>query len=84
MSDVRAMVRDFILTECLPGEAPENLQGDTALRTTGILDSMKTLKLVSALEDATGLTLEAHEIDDQNFETVDAIVAFIDARRAAG
>lgn len=83
MTDIRATVRDFILTECLPGEAPENLTDDMELRQSGILDSMKTLKLVSTIENATGLTLEAHEIDDQNFASVDAIVDFVDARQAA-
>ncbi|MFT3775356.1 MAG: acyl carrier protein [Minicystis sp.] len=82
MSDIRAVVRDFILTQCLPGEAPENLQDDTALRTSGVLDSMTTLKLVSAIEAAAGIEVEAHDVSDDNFESVEKIVAFVEQRRA--
>jgi acyl carrier protein len=83
MSDIRAVVRAFILTHCLPGEAPENLKDDAALRTDGILDSMSTLKLVSAVEEAEGFEIEAHEVDDENFRSVDDIVRFVERRRAA-
>ena len=82
MSDIRTVVRDFILTHCLPGESPENLTDDTALRTGGILDSMTTLKLVSEIEKAEGFEIEAHEVDDENFRSVDDIVAFVERRRA--
>jgi len=83
MSDIRAIVRDFILTQCLPGESPENLQDDTPLRTSGILDSLRTLQLVSEIEKAEGFEIEAYEVDDENFRSVDDIVAFVEQRRAA-
>jgi acyl carrier protein len=83
MSDIRAVVRDFILAQCLPGESPENLRDDMALRTTGILDSMSTLKLVSVIEETQGFEIEAHEVDDENFRSVDDIVTFVERRRDA-
>lgn len=83
MNEIRAVVRDFILSNCLPGESPENLTDDAALRTSGILDSMTTLKLVSEIEKTEGIEIEAHEVDDENFRSVDDIVAFVERRRAA-
>jgi acyl carrier protein len=83
MNDIRAVVREFILTQCLPGESPENLRDDTPLQGTGILDSMKTLKLVSVIEETEGVSVEAHEVDEDNFQSVDNIVAFVEGKRAA-
>lgn len=84
MSEIRGFVRSFILAECLPGEAPENLLDDTGLKTGGILDSMTTLKLVKALEDELKIEIEAHEVSDENFASVDSIVEFVESRGAAG
>lgn len=83
MSELRAFVRDFILTQCLPGELPENLQDDAPLRASGILDSMTTLKLVNVIEKECGFEVQAHEVSDENFSSVDAIVAFIEQRGGA-
>jgi acyl carrier protein len=84
MSDIRAVVREFILTHCIPGEAPSNLHDDTPLRTSGILDSMATLRLVRAIEDAANFQVEAHEVDDVNFGSIDRIVEYVEQRKAAG
>ena len=51
MNQAKEIIRNYILTEYLPGESPANLKDDTPLRTSGILDSMATLALVSFLED---------------------------------
>jgi acyl carrier protein len=83
MSDHRGFVRDFILNECLQGESPENLSDDAPLKASGILDSMTTLKLVSAIEKELGFEIEAHEVTDENFASVDSIVAFIESKRGA-
>ena len=84
MSEIRGFVRNFILTECLPGEAPENLQDDLGLKKEGILDSMTTLKLVKALEDELKIEIEAHEVSDENFASIDSIVEFVESRGAGG
>jgi acyl carrier protein len=82
MSELRGFVRNFILVECLSGEAPENLLDDTPLKSSGILDSMTTLKLVNAIEKEVGFEIEAHEVTEENFTSVDSIVSFIEERAA--
>ena len=47
MDNVEETIRNYILTEFLPGESAANLKDDTPLRTSGILDSMATLNLVT-------------------------------------
>lgn len=66
MSDVEsvaAAIKDYILREFLPGEDPNELMEDTELITSGVLDSIATIKLVSFLETAFGVEIEAHEAD---------------------
>jgi acyl carrier protein len=70
-------VKRFILEEFLPGEDPNELTDDTPLMTTGILDSLATLKLVTFLEQEFDITVEAHEADAENLNTLELITALV-------
>jgi len=74
---IRDKVKSYILNEFLPGEDPDELAGDTPLMTTGILDSLATLKLVTYLEGEFDIAVEAHEADAENLDTLDRIVALV-------
>jgi acyl carrier protein len=82
MNDVRETIREFVLTKYLPGESPDNLQDDTPLRTSGILDSLATLTLISFLEERFGIEVQAHETDMDNFDRLGDIVAFVIRKQA--
>jgi acyl carrier protein len=75
-------IRHFILTKYLPGESPENLKDDTPLRSSGILNSLATLALISFLEDTFRIEVQAHETDIDNFDRLGDIVAFVERKRA--
>ena len=77
MNNVKEGLRSYILAEFLPGESPENLQYDTPLLTSRILDSLATLNLVSYVEETYGIELEAHEIGVETFDTIDGIAALV-------
>jgi len=77
---VKAAIKDFILKEFLPGEDPANLTDDLPLVTTGILDSIATLKLVLHLEEKYGITLEAHEADKEHLDTLDKIAFLVSSK----
>jgi acyl carrier protein len=77
MQDIKHKVRTFILNEYLPGESASNLADDTPLRTSGILDSMATLALVTFVEDAFGIVIEAHETGIENFDRIEDIAALV-------
>jgi acyl carrier protein len=70
---IRDKVRTFILDEFLPGD-------DTELMTTGILDSLSTLKLITYLEKEFDITVEAHEADAENLNTVADITGFVSSK----
>jgi acyl carrier protein len=81
MDDVRQKLRTYILTEFLPGESPENLTDDTPLRTSGVLDSLATLKLVGFVEESFGIELEAHETGVENFDRIQDMAALVERKR---
>jgi acyl carrier protein len=57
------------------------LTATTPLISGGILDSLATLDLVSFLEERFGITIEAHEVDRDRLDTLDAIAALVASRR---
>ena len=76
-SDIEKTVKQFILTEFLPGEDPEELTVATPLITGGVLDSIATLKLVLFIEEHYGIALEAHEVDPEHLDTIAQIARLI-------
>jgi acyl carrier protein len=82
MNAIGPTIRDFILTNYLPGETADNLTDDIPLRTSGVLDSLATLALISFIEKEFGIEVEAHETDIDNFDRLGDIVAFVERKCA--
>jgi acyl carrier protein len=80
--DVKTTVKTFLLNEYLPGEDPAALTDDTALMTTGILDSIAVLKVVSFLENQFGITIEPHEAVVENLNTLSDIARLVISKEA--
>jgi acyl carrier protein len=74
-------VKTFILDQFLPGEDPNELTDDTPLMTTGILDSLATLKLVTFLEEKFDIAVEAHEADAENLNTLELITDLVSRKK---
>jgi len=69
--------RSFILREFLPGEDPAALTETTALLSSGILDSISTVKLVGFLEDTYGVEFAAHEISEDHLDSLQRVAALV-------
>jgi acyl carrier protein len=80
--DIKRVLKDFILTEFLPGEDPNELTETTPLVTGGILDSIATLKLVMFVEERFAITLQAHETDAQYLDTIAAIAKLVTSKKS--
>jgi acyl carrier protein len=74
-------IKDYVLAEFLAGEDPSMLTPTTPLMTSGILDSLATLKLISFLEKEFDVKIEAHEADEEHFNTLDEISRLVDSKR---
>jgi len=60
----------------------ESLNSDTKLFTEGIFDSMGFVLLLDFLEEKYSLVAEDDELVEENFESIDAISAFIQKKNA--
>jgi acyl carrier protein len=82
MSDIVEAVKEFLLNEFLPGENPAELTVTTPLRSSGILDSIATLKLVDFLEERFEIRIEPHELDGDTLDSLAGIERLVSAKRA--
>jgi acyl carrier protein len=84
MNDIKGTIRRHILAEYLPGESEANLTDETPLRTSGILDSMATLNLVSFLESRFGIVIDAHETGVDQFDRLIDIADLVQRKQSGG
>ena len=70
MKDVKDTIRQDILSTCLPGESPDNLRDDTPLLTSGILDSLAALGLVSWIQQEFDVQLDSYETSVERFNRI--------------
>ena len=75
--DVAGIVKTFVLEEFLPGEDPSLLEPSTPLISSGILDSIATVRLVSFLEDEFAIEFAAFEVSTENLDTLESIERFV-------
>jgi acyl carrier protein len=75
--NINTTVRKFIIDNIFAGVDDGQLKGDTSLIKTRTMDSIVALKLVSHLEEKFGIEFEAHEVDQDNLDSIDTIVAFV-------
>jgi acyl carrier protein len=97
MENIKEELRQFIISEFLPGGqttegnggsrtgriSGANLNDDTSLQTSGILDSTAMLRLVNFVEERYGIEVQAHETGVDNFDSIDGIAAFVESKRGA-
>ncbi|MGI8842661.1 MAG: acyl carrier protein [Gemmatimonadaceae bacterium] len=74
---IKSTVKDYILTEFLPGTSPSELADHTPLIQGAILDSLATVQLVAFLEERFGIEVQAHEASVDHLNTLDDIAALV-------
>ena len=57
------------------------LKNDTSLLESGILDSLALLSLLVFLEGEFGISVDDFEVIPENFNTIDAICAYVRSRQ---
>ncbi len=81
MPDTRETIRSYILDSLAPDLPGGRLADDTSLfGPRGVIDSLAIISLVAHLDGQFGFQVQAHEITEQNFRSVDALVAFVERK----
>ena len=81
-ADTKTTVKTFILNEFLRGEDPAALTDTTPLMTTGIIDSIAVLKVVTFLENHFDITVEPHEAVVEHLNTISDITRLVMSKKA--
>ncbi|MDH3208130.1 MAG: acyl carrier protein [Gemmatimonadota bacterium] len=74
---IRNQIKNFILEEFLQGASADELKNDTALMSSGILDSLATVRLVASLEERYGIRIAPHEVSVDYLDDLDAITELV-------
>lgn len=75
-------VRVFLCREFFRGESLDALSDDQPLVTSGLLDSVGTLKLVLFLEENFEITIDTADIADGKLDTLRSIETLVLKKRA--
>jgi acyl carrier protein len=81
VSEIAETIRQFVLTNHLPGESAANLRDDTPLQTSGILDSLATMGLITFLEKQYQVELDVYDTALERFNTIREIAATVHNKR---
>ncbi|HXI09863.1 MAG TPA: phosphopantetheine-binding protein [Thermodesulfobacteriota bacterium] len=76
-------IKQFILTEVCPDANITEIGDAEPLISSGILDSLGILKILSFLDEEFGIDLSSDEIKHDNFSTVNSICELI-TKNSAG
>jgi len=79
----KRQVREFILSNFLPGEAEKALRDDDLLFEGGIIDSGGALTLICFLEETYGFKVLDEELFPKNFASVNHIGAYVSKKMKA-
>ena len=78
---IRNQIKIFVLEEFLQGASADELENDTALMTSGVLDSLATVRLVAFLEERYEIRIAPHEVSVDYLDNLDAITELVLSKR---
>ena len=79
MEGILNEVRTFVKTSLM---VPPDIQDDTSLMASGVIDSMGIIEIVSFIEDKFSIVVSDEEVAAENFDSIEKIASFVEARKA--
>lgn len=73
----RAQIKRFVLQNFLFTDDEKAVADHESLITKGIVDSTGILELITHLEETFGISVAEEEMVPANFESIDAVTAFL-------
>jgi acyl carrier protein len=82
-TDLRGELRDYVAEAFLYMHPGVELQDGDSFLELGVIDSLGFVELVEEVQTRYGIAVQDVEITEENFGSIDALVAFVEAKRAA-
>jgi acyl carrier protein len=79
MADTKTTLRDYIVEE-FASDAGVAIDDGTNLLEEDVIDSLGIFTLVSFIESKFGVSVDAEEVNLENFETVERIAKLVDSK----
>ena len=79
--NIEQTVEKFVVEELIVGGSDTKLDPDQSLVSSGVIDSLAILRLITFIEETFGVTVEDDEVVPENFETINVIKAFVEAKQ---
>ena len=79
--NIEKTVEKFVVEELIVGGSDTSLDPDQSLVSSGVIDSLAILRLITFIEETFGVTVEDDEVVPENFETINVIKAFVEAKQ---
>lgn len=73
---IELAVREF-LTTSLKGMSPTDLDKNTSLIASGVIDSFEIVSIISHLETTYGVELDGDDMNEENFSTTESIAELV-------
>jgi acyl carrier protein len=78
----QAKIERYILDDLVQGGSRTSLAPDEPLISSGLIDSLGMLRLITFLEQEMGVTIGDGEVAPENFETLRKISEFVTRKQA--
>jgi D-alanine--poly(phosphoribitol) ligase subunit 2 len=75
------VLEQFIIEELLVGNGRKHIDPDESLISSGIIDSLALMRLISFIEDRFEVRIDDGEVIPDNFETINIIKEFLASKK---
>ena len=82
MSTILDQIKTFVTTTFLHGVDAETLENDTSLERAHVVDSAGMLEIILFIEETFGISVDNDDAVPDNFDTIDAMTAYVERKRA--
>lgn len=75
--NIKSILENYIFEELLVSDGRVKIDPDESLISSGVIDSLSLLRLISFVEERFGIRIEDFEVVPDNFESINVMEALI-------
>ena len=81
--DTKKIIREFMIDELKDNGFREEIRDDESLTDLEIMDSLGVLITINFLEEKFGIIIDANELDQDDFDSIEALASLIQSKLQA-